>query len=113
MLTMVRFGIAHRLALQVLLTTSVVHGASSSPTCRSQPGDPTFPTSSQLAAFNFSIDGRLVKVVPSAKFCMTLPGGCPDPDWSSANFRGNIPGAMFEVRCLLLIRHYAHFLINT
>ncbi|KAF8528284.1 FAD-binding domain-containing protein [Gautieria morchelliformis] len=81
----------------LFLTTSVVVAAVSAHRCRSQPGDASFPTSHQLAAFNSSIDGRLINVAPSAKLCMTLPGGCTDAEWQSGIFRDNIPGAMLQV----------------
>ncbi|KAF7312068.1 FAD-binding domain-containing protein [Mycena indigotica] len=38
--------------------------------------------------------GRLVNVVPSAKYCADV--GCTDAQWASATFRGTIPGAMCQ-----------------
>lgn len=67
--------------------------------CKTLPGDPEFPSEIDLDNFNRSIDGRLLKIVPSGQFCKTLPGGCSDIEWSNGNFRKNIPGAMLEV-CL-------------
>ncbi|KAF8528285.1 hypothetical protein JB92DRAFT_3139728 [Gautieria morchelliformis] len=92
---MLRFALSQGLVFQLFLTSVVA--AVSSPKCRSQPGDASFPTSDQLAAFNSSVDGRLINVVPSAKFCMALPGGCPDAEWQSGIFRDNIPGSMLQV----------------
>ncbi|KAJ7817475.1 FAD-binding domain-containing protein, partial [Mycena leptocephala] len=43
-------------------------------------------------AFNKTISGRLVGVVPSAKYCASLPGGCTDAQWV-AHFSVTIPGA--------------------
>ncbi|KAJ7707672.1 FAD-binding domain-containing protein [Mycena rosella] len=66
--------------------------------CRNVPGSPGYPTAAAWDAFNATISGRLVTVVPSAKFCTTLPGGaCTDAQWSSAVFRNTIPGAMSGV----------------
>lgn len=49
---------------------------------------------------NSSIDGRLVAIVPSAKFCHELPAGnCSSLQWSSMLFRATTPGAMANV-CL-------------
>ncbi|KAJ7242285.1 FAD-binding domain-containing protein [Mycena rebaudengoi] len=52
-----------------------------------------YPTPAAWGAFNKTISGRLVGVVPSAKYCAGLPGGCTDPQWGSALFRSTIPGA--------------------
>src|SRR5882724_10873702 len=65
--------------------------------CRTQPGDPLFPTSQQLVQFNSSVDGKLIPVVPSGEFCKGLEGGCPDSEWMDSQFLDNIPGAMLEV----------------
>ncbi|KAJ6584139.1 FAD-binding domain-containing protein [Mycena vulgaris] len=43
-------------------------------------------------AFNATISGSLVEVVPSANFCAALP--CIEDQWSSGLFRSTIPGAM-------------------
>jgi hypothetical protein len=64
--------------------------------CRSQPGDTSFPTERELQSFNQSIEGRLVNVVPSAKFCKQR-GGCTDAEWANAAFMNTVPGAMFQV----------------
>ncbi|KAF8140748.1 hypothetical protein K438DRAFT_1692595 [Mycena galopus ATCC 62051] len=49
-------------------------------------------------ALNATVSGRLVNVVPSAKFCHGLPSGACTPDqWGSALFRSTIPGAMDQV----------------
>src|SRR5882724_1087910 len=65
--------------------------------CRTQPGDPLFPTTEQLVQFNSSVDGRLIPVVPSGQFCKGLEGGCPDSEWMDSQFLDNIPGAMLPV----------------
>ncbi|KLO17643.1 FAD-binding domain-containing protein [Schizopora paradoxa] len=63
--------------------------------CRNLPGDPNFPSLSTWDAFNASVDGRLLSVVPSAKFCHELPAGqCNEDMWESTEFRADIPGAM-------------------
>lgn len=94
---LLRFLLDQGFVLQCLLTIFVPVATWSLPNCRSQPGDALFPTNNQFAAFNHSIDGHLVKVVPSAEFCKTLPGGCSDAEWFSGVFRENIPGAMLQV----------------
>ncbi|KAJ6618130.1 hypothetical protein B0H10DRAFT_2378486 [Mycena sp. CBHHK59/15] len=64
-------------------------------TCRNVPGSAGYPTAAAWSAFNSSISGRLAVAVPSAKYCMSLPGGvCTDAQWTSALFRSAIPGAM-------------------
>ncbi|KAJ7193232.1 FAD-binding domain-containing protein [Mycena pura] len=66
--------------------------------CRNIPGSAGYPSAATWEAFNASISGRLIRVVPSAKFCASLPGGaCTDAQWTSALFRGTIPGAMDSV----------------
>ncbi|KAF7377572.1 FAD-binding domain-containing protein [Mycena sanguinolenta] len=66
--------------------------------CRTVPGSPGYPSAAEWDAFNATVFGRLVTVVPSAKFCTTLPGGaCTDDQWASALFRSTIPGAMDQV----------------
>ncbi|KAI0048511.1 FAD-binding domain-containing protein [Auriscalpium vulgare] len=78
--------------LALLLTTSAF--ASPTPrTCRTQPSDPAFPRPSQWAALNESVDGRLLNVVPTAKFCLER-GGCSDVLWNSSVWRASVPGAM-------------------
>jgi len=68
------------------------------PQCRNVPGDPGFPSEEQWSALNSTISGRLVEVVPSAKFCHGLPGGsCTYQQWTSGVFRDEIPGAMNQV----------------
>ncbi|KAF7341935.1 FAD-binding domain-containing protein [Mycena sanguinolenta] len=70
----------------------------SNATCRSVPGSPGYPRQAEWDALNATVSGRLVAVVPSAKFCASLPGGaCTDDQWESAVFRSNIPGAMDQV----------------
>ncbi|KAJ7686120.1 hypothetical protein B0H17DRAFT_1072727 [Mycena rosella] len=66
--------------------------------CRNVPGSLGYPAIAAWNEFNGTISGRLVAVVPSAKFCRTLPGGaCTDAQWSSGLFRSAIPGAMDQV----------------
>lgn len=75
-----------------LYLTGLVQGVSTAGTCRSQPGDADFPTVEEWSALNVSVNGRLISVTPSAKFCEDLP--CTDAEWSSSVFRATIPGAM-------------------
>jgi hypothetical protein len=60
--------------------------------CRNQPGSSGYPSAAGWSALNDSIDGRLVKVVPSANACVAL--GCTEAQWESAVFRQSIPGSM-------------------
>ncbi|KAF7330636.1 FAD-binding domain-containing protein [Mycena sanguinolenta] len=87
-------------SLVPLLFALLVHSqeAASKATCRNTPGSPGYPGAAEWAALNATLSGRLVTVVPSAKFCTTLPGGaCTDDQWGSAAFRSTIPGAMDQV----------------
>src|SRR6266446_3908347 len=68
--------------------------------CRNQPGDPGYPSSADWSALNNSIDGRLVKVVPSSMACAEL--GCTEAQWESGIFRQTIPGSMNSVGYLYL-----------
>ncbi|KAF8529330.1 FAD-binding domain-containing protein [Hysterangium stoloniferum] len=81
-------------SLPLSLILSLVSGTSTS-RCFTQPGDPHFPTAAELASFNATINGRLMNVVPSEKFCQSL-GGCSDAQWSDGNFRNDIIGAMLQ-----------------
>ncbi|KAJ6466801.1 FAD-binding domain-containing protein [Mycena sanguinolenta] len=70
----------------------------SNATCRNIPGSPGYPSTAEWDLLNATVSGRLVTVVPSAKFCTSLPGGaCTDDQWTSAVFRSTIPGAMDAV----------------
>ena len=60
--------------------------------CRNQPGGPGYPSPADWSALNDSIDGCLVKVVPSVKACVQL--GCTEAQWKSGIFRQTIPGSM-------------------
>ncbi|KAJ7171061.1 FAD-binding domain-containing protein [Mycena filopes] len=60
--------------------------------CRNVPGSAGFPNSTAWNALNATVSGRLVNVVPSAKFCADR--GCTDAEWASGVFRSSIPGAM-------------------
>ncbi|KAJ7865538.1 FAD-binding domain-containing protein, partial [Mycena leptocephala] len=74
------------------------HASSKSPVCRNIPGSYGYPSRAAWDALNATISGRLVAVVPSAKYCASLLGGaCNDTQWQSAVFRGLIPGAMNQV----------------
>jgi hypothetical protein len=64
--------------------------------CRSQPGDPDYPTDAEWAALNDTTGGRLVRVVPSAEVCREID--CTEAQWTSGIFRQTIPGAMNAVR---------------
>jgi hypothetical protein len=66
--------------------------------CRNRPGSPGYPSPTDWSALNDSVDGRLVKVVPSAKACVEL--GCTEAQWESGIFRQTIPGSMNIVRVL-------------
>ncbi|KAF8496253.1 FAD-binding domain-containing protein [Russula emetica] len=71
----------------LLLVPLLVHAR-----CRNQPGSPGYPSAADWSALNDSIDGRLVKVVPSAEACVEL--GCTEAQWESGVFRQIIPGSM-------------------
>ncbi|KAJ7056672.1 FAD-binding domain-containing protein [Mycena amicta] len=81
----------------VFLLGALLAQTSSATRCRNVPGDAGYPATTTWDAFNASISGRLVAVVPSAKFCANIPGGCTDAQWTSSTFRGAIPGAMCQV----------------
>ncbi|KAJ7172935.1 FAD-binding domain-containing protein [Mycena crocata] len=67
-------------------------------TCRNVPGSAGYPDKAAWGALNTTVGGRLVDVVPSAKYCASLPGGaCTDGQWGSSVFRNTIPGAMNQV----------------
>src|SRR6266566_1655039 len=68
--------------------------------CRNQPGSPGYPSAADWSAFNDSVDGRLINVVPSAKACVEL--GCTEAQWESGIFRQTIPGSMNFVGVLTL-----------
>ena len=71
----------------LLLVPLLVHAR-----CRNQPGSPGYPSAADWSTLNDSIDGRLLKVVPSAKACVEL--GCTEAQWESGVFRQTIPGSM-------------------
>ncbi|KAJ6552876.1 hypothetical protein B0H19DRAFT_1295298 [Mycena capillaripes] len=67
-------------------------------TCRNVPGSPGYPNPATWNALNETLSGRLINVVPSAKYCTSLLGGaCTDAQWASAVFRNTIPGAMNQL----------------
>lgn len=65
--------------------------------CRSQPGDPDFPSSEDWSSFNGSVGGRLLAVVPSAEYCRKTH--CTQEQWESENFRMLNSGTMLNVSC--------------
>ncbi|KAJ7729738.1 FAD-binding domain-containing protein [Mycena metata] len=89
-------GFLDALVLPLLCALSSVRAAETSKTqmCRNVPGSAGYPNAAAWNALNASISGRLVTMVPSAKFCATRAGGCTDAEWTSAVFRSEIPGAM-------------------
>ena len=76
-----------------LAASAILDGVSAR--CRSQPGQPSFPTADDWATLNETVDGRLVTVVPSAKACADIE--CTAAQWSSALFRNTLPGQMNAV----------------
>lgn len=91
-------------SLSLLVAAFVSPGfAKGSQRCRNLPGDPGYPSQAEWDVLNATIDGRLVAVVPSAKFCHELPAGsCPSQQWESTLFRTSVPGAMINVRLWFL-----------
>ncbi|KAJ7218977.1 hypothetical protein B0H12DRAFT_1271690 [Mycena haematopus] len=80
-----------------------VSNSNSKSACRNIPGLPGYPSAAEWDALNATVFGRLVTVVPSAKFCTSLPGGvCTDDEWESALLRSAIPGAMDQGRVFWL-----------
>ena len=75
--------------------------------CRNQPGSSGYPSAAGWSALNDSIDGRLIRIVPSAKACVEL--GCTDAQWESGIFRQVIPGSMNYVSLTI----WPSFLIMT
>src|ERR1700679_835762 len=86
-------SVAVSAVLRLLLLPLLVH-----PRCRNQPGSPGYPSAADWSAFNDSVDGRLVNVVPSAKACIGL--GCTEAQWESGIFRQTMPGSMNAVGVL-------------
>ncbi|KAF7340731.1 FAD-binding domain-containing protein [Mycena sanguinolenta] len=65
--------------------------------CRNVPGSVGYPKAAAWSKLNATIGGRLVQVVPTAKYCASLPGAaCTDAQWTSALFRSTIPGSMVD-----------------
>ncbi|KAJ7890882.1 FAD-binding domain-containing protein [Mycena olivaceomarginata] len=82
----------------LVLLLALFHAGHAHSKCRNVPGSAEFPTAAAWRVLNTTISGRLVLAVPSAKYCASLPGGaCTDAQWTSALFRGTIPGAMNQV----------------
>ena len=99
--------IVHLASLALFGVTPVSASAIPPSNCRTLPGDPTFPSSHQWAQLNASVDGRLVAVVPSAKFCVDRVPPCTEAEWQSTVYRATIPGAMdivslVDLYCLLI-----------
>ncbi|KAJ7698375.1 FAD-binding domain-containing protein [Mycena rosella] len=66
-------------------------------TCRNIPNSAGYPKAAAWSKLNATIGGQLVNVVPTAKYCASLPGGaCTDAQWTSALFRSTIPGSMTD-----------------
>ena len=86
-------SVAASAVVLLLLVPLLVHAR-----CRNQPGSLGYPSATNWSALNDSVDGRLVKVVPSAKACVEL--GCTEAQWESGIFRQTIPGSMNTVRVL-------------
>ncbi|KAF8174822.1 FAD-binding domain-containing protein [Mycena galopus ATCC 62051] len=77
------------------LLVSLISSCHAQSKCRNVPGSAGFPTAAVWHAFNATVSGRLVPVVPTAKYCASLPGGaCTDQQWASALFRITIPGSL-------------------
>ncbi|KAF8159335.1 FAD-binding domain-containing protein [Crassisporium funariophilum] len=75
-----------------------VHGTVLGSACRNVPGSKGYPSAIKWQALNATVSGRLVRAVPSAKFCSQLPAGqCSAAEFASAKFRNTIPGAMNQV----------------
>lgn len=75
-----------------------------SSTCRNKPiNTTTSPTLDDWNDLSNQVNGRLLEVVPSAKYCQEI--GCTDFEWQSSAFRSTIPGAMdqynWEQVCLI------------
>ncbi|KXN85638.1 6-hydroxy-D-nicotine oxidase [Leucoagaricus sp. SymC.cos] len=60
--------------------------------CRNVPGSPGYPTDGQWQLLNDSVSGRLVRTIPSGEYCRQTH--CTDTEWTSANWRNSVPGAM-------------------
>lgn len=70
--------------------------------CRNVPGNRLFPTSADWAKLNSTIGGRLQAVVPFVEFCRTLANQtCSVQQYTSSQFRLNVPGAMNQVSLLV------------
>ncbi|KAF7373162.1 hypothetical protein MSAN_00524300 [Mycena sanguinolenta] len=67
-------------SLVVLLCALLGHSqaAAANANCRNVPGSPGYPTAAEWDALNATVSGKLVTVIPSAKFCTNLPGGAMD-----------------------------------
>jgi hypothetical protein len=86
-------SVALSVVVSLLLIPLLAHAR-----CRNQPGSCGYPSAAGWSALNNNVDGRLVKVVPSAKACVEL--GCTEAQWESGIFRQTIPGSMNAVSLL-------------
>ncbi|KAI0064475.1 FAD-binding domain-containing protein [Artomyces pyxidatus] len=60
--------------------------------CRTQPGDPGFPSDALWDQLNEQVEGRLIPVVPSAEACKEV--GCTPSQWHSGLYEADVPGSM-------------------
>ncbi|KAF8882095.1 hypothetical protein BD779DRAFT_1444980 [Infundibulicybe gibba] len=84
-------------SLILVLSSFGLVGAHNSSGCRNVPGSMGFPSTAEWAALNTSVSGRLVAVVPTVKFCNSLPGGCTPQQFTSSVFLDEVPGSMNQV----------------
>ncbi|KAJ3575467.1 hypothetical protein NP233_g1082 [Leucocoprinus birnbaumii] len=77
---------------QLLGLTLVAAQFADAQNCRNAPGSPGYPSDAQWQALNESVSNRLVHAVPSGSYCRRI--NCTDDEWTSANWRNEIPGAM-------------------
>ncbi|KAF8874755.1 hypothetical protein BD779DRAFT_1678615 [Infundibulicybe gibba] len=81
----------------VLSSFGLANAHNSVPKCRNVPGAVGFPSSAEWTALNASVSGRLVAVVPTVKFCSSLPGGCTLQQFTSSVFLNENPGSMNQI----------------
>lgn len=90
--------------LSVFLAVFVLPGfAKGNQRCRNLPGDPGYLSQAEWDILNATIYGRLVTVVPFAKFCYgSLQVVVLRSSGRSTLFRTSVPGAMLIVRLWFL-----------
>ena len=71
--------------------------------CRNVPGSPGFPTNDDFSTLNKTVSGRLVKVVPFVEYCTSI-GGCTFQQFTSSEYRNEVPGAMNQASKLNIPR---------